>query len=93
MPAAQKRKLWSDQAMAEAVEYIASGKGLRETSRLYNVPVETLRQLVNGTVSLECIPGPATVFTAEEEEKLAAYLISMANMGYGLSKELVMRLA
>ncbi len=34
MAAAQKRKLWSDQAMAEAVECVASGKELREAARL-----------------------------------------------------------
>ncbi len=90
MAAAQKRKLWSDH---EAVEGVASGKELREAARLYNVPVETLLRRVNGTVKLECRPGPATVFTAEEEDQLVAYLINMADMGYGLSRELVMRIA
>ncbi len=89
----QKRKLWSDLAMVEAVECVASGKGLREAARLYNVPVETLRRRVNGTVMLDCRPGPATVFTKEEEDQLVKYLIDMADMGYGLSRELVMRIA
>lgn len=92
MATAQKRKLWSDQAMTEAVERVTSGKKLRETARMYNVPVETLRR-VNGTVPLECRPGPPTVLTTEEEARLVQYLIEMSDMGYGLSREMVMRMA
>ena len=44
--------------MAESI-----GKGLRETARAYNVPVETLRRHVTGAVSIDCQPGPPTVFT------------------------------
>ena len=93
MATAPKRKLWSDQAMSEAVDYVASGKGLREAARFYNVPVETLRRRVNGTVKVGCRPGPVTVLSADEEDRLVAYLINMADMGYGLSREMVMRIA
>ena len=91
MATASKRKLWTDQAMSEAIDYVASGKGLREAAHSYNVPVETLRRRVNGTVKVGCRPGPATVLSAEDQ--LVAYLISMADMGYGLSREMVMRIA
>ena len=37
------------------------GKELREDSRLYNVPVETLRSRVTGKVEFDCYPGPPTV--------------------------------
>ena len=92
MAASKKRKLWSFEAMSEAVECVASGKGLREASRLYNVPVETLRRRVNGTVQLECRPGPSTVLSAEEEGRVVEYLINMADIGYGLTREMVLRL-
>ena len=39
---AAKRKLWTEESMQAAVESIKEGKGLRQTARLYNVPVETL---------------------------------------------------
>jgi len=32
---AQKRKLWSEQSMQEAVKGVTEGKGLREAARLY----------------------------------------------------------
>ena len=69
------------------------GKGPRETARLYNLPVESLRRRVVGSVELDCRPGLPTVLTEEEEERLAAYLIQMSEMGYGISREGVMGLA
>ena len=94
MAQARKRKLWSPESMEEAVLCVKDGqKGLREASRLYNVPVETLRRRVNGTVGMNCKSGPPTILTKEEEDKLYDYLVKMADMGYGLTREIVMRLA
>ena len=89
---AQKRKLWSTESMAAAVQSVQDGKGLREASRLYNVPVETLRRRVTGKVDMECRPGPPTVLTQEEEDAIVRYLIEMADMGYGLTREVVTKM-
>ena len=48
--------------------HVNDGNGHREASRLYNIPVETLRRRVTGTVDLSCKPGPSTVLTPEEEQ-------------------------
>ena len=80
--------------MAAAVDGVQKGgKGLREKARLYNLPVESLRRRVTGSVELNCRPGPSTVLTEEEEERLATYLIHMSEMGYGISREGVMGIA
>ena len=39
----QKRKVWSQETMRAAVQSVQEGKGLREASHPYNVPIETLR--------------------------------------------------
>ena len=94
MASAPKCKLWSDISMSAAMNSILKeNKGLREAARLYNVPIETLRRRVNGSVDLHCKPGPATVLTEEEEEKLAEYLIQMADMGFGITRERIMGMA
>ena len=49
--------------MAAAVSSVMGGMGIREASRLYNVPYETLRWRVNHVVPLECRSGPPTVLT------------------------------
>jgi hypothetical protein len=90
---AAKRKQWSDESTKAAVPHVQyEGASLREASRLYNVPLETLRRRVNGLVAVDCRPGPRTVLS-EEEIKLAKYLIQMSEMGYGLTREGVMGLA
>ena len=80
--------------MSAAMSSIVNdNKGLREAARLYNIPVETLRRHVAGMVKDGCKPGPGTVLTEEEEEHLAAYLVEMADMGFGLSRDTVMEMA
>ena len=94
MASESKRKLWSEESMAAATSSVTNDNmSLREASRLYNVPFETLRRRVNGSVRPGCKPGPATVLTEEEEERLASYLIQMSEMGFGLSRDTVMHLA
>ena len=90
--ALKQRKLWSDESMKAAVQSVEEGHGLREASRLFNVPVETLRRRVTGKVDIDCRPGPRTVLTKEEEDKIAQYLIKMADMGYGLTPDSVMHM-
>ena len=88
-----KRKLWTEESMAAAVEYVKTGHPLHEGSRLYNVPVETLRRRVTGMVDISCKPGPSTVLTLEEEEQLYKYAVEMADHGFGLTRDDLMRLA
>lgn len=71
---------------------VDDGLRLRQEARIHNLPVETLRR-VNGTVPLGCHPGPHTVFSEEEELHMVEYIINMADMSFGLSRENVMQLA
>ena len=89
-----KRKLWTEESMEAATRSVLDeNRSLREASRLYNVPFETLRQHVHGYVMPGCRPGPATVLTEEEEDQLALYLTQMLNMRFGLRCDKVMCLA
>ena len=67
-----RRKMWSEESMVAATNSVLhDNKGVREASRLYNVPFETLRRRVKGIVQNGCRPGPATILTEEEEDHLA----------------------
>ena len=79
--------------MEAAYQAVLDDKGLRETSRLYNVPVETLRRRVNGSVGLGCKPGPATILNDKQEDLLCDYIIKIANMVFEMTKDDVQRLA
>ena len=56
------------------------------------VPVITLYRRVNGIVAMGSRPGPAPVLSLMED-RLAHYLVEMADMGFGLSRQEVMCLA
>jgi len=86
------RKLWTDESMKAAVASVFNETlGLRKARRVYNIPVETIRWCVNGSVRMECKPGPPTVLTDEEEDKLVSCLISMADMGCSIKRDTVWR--
>jgi len=88
-----KRKQWSAESMVAAIQAVEEGKGLREAARLYNLPVETLRRRITGTVSVDCRPGPSTILTSYEEDRLVRYCVEVSDMGFGLSREEVMQKA
>ena len=83
----KRRRQWTQESMVAGVRAVAEGMGLREASRLYNLPIETLKRRTTGQIPLEAKPGPTTVLTEEEESKLYEYCIKMADMGFGLSQE------
>ena len=90
----QKRKLWTEESMEAAHNSIHhENKRLREAARMYNIPVEILRRHANGSVEAGCKTGPSTVLTVEDEDRLATYLVEMADMGFDLSRDTVMELA
>ena len=87
-------KLWTEESMeAAASSVLYDNKGLWEAARLYNISVETLGRCVNGSVKLGFKPGPGTILTEEVEDKLAAYLVTMVDVGYGIKWDTVMEMA
>jgi len=92
--ASKKRQQWSVEAMSEALKAVKlNEKGLRQAAREFDVPVTTLKRRVDGEVPLNAKPGPPTVLTKEEEDKLCNYCFAMCDMGYGLTVEDVKRVA
>jgi hypothetical protein len=92
-PGKKNRKQWSQESMTAAVGAVNKEySSLWAASRLYNVPIETERR-VSGQVDIECGPGPPTVLSKDEESRLEEYCIEMADRGFGLSREDVMRFA
>ena len=78
--------------MEEAVKVVREGLAYREASRMFNVPLESLRRRVIGTVEMNAKPGPSTVLSVEEEDSLAKYIVDMTDMGFSLSREDVVRM-
>ena len=69
--------------MSSAVACCAKGAGLREASRMFNVPLATLYRRVNGIVELSCKPGPQPFLPADTEERLMSYIVNMQTWDLG----------
>ncbi|KAG5891544.1 hypothetical protein JTB14_028562 [Gonioctena quinquepunctata] len=93
MPFKWKRKqtVTSPERMKRAVKEVADGCPLRTTPTKYDIDKMTLRRYVmkykeigEGT---KFVPNFATsqIFYSEEEKNLSAYLVTAANMNYGLT--------
>ena len=59
---------------------------LRQAANAYSIPKSTLSNKVLGKTSIECKSGPATVLSKAEENQLADWLVNMAKMGFGRTK-------
>ena len=80
--------------MKKAIEAVAmQKKSLRQAAREYGVPATTLKRRIDTSLPAEAKPGPQTVLSKEEEERLVSYIITMAQIGFGLSPHNIRSLA
>ena len=71
-----KRMLWSDESMQVVVNSnLHENRGSRELAGLYNIPVETIRRHVNGSVP------------DQGQQPYLWYLVKMSDISYGMTEE------
>lgn len=59
-----------------------------KTSRIFGVPRQTLRDRVKNIVSIDCVTtGWTPVFTLKEEGYIVSHIKSIANFGYGYTRQ------
>ena len=52
----------------------------------FGIPSQTLRDRVIGLIDSDnCAPGPDTLLSFKEEEKLVEHVLTLAELGYGYS--------
>ncbi|VDI70237.1 Hypothetical predicted protein [Mytilus galloprovincialis] len=80
----RKNRQYHHQALIDAYyAVIDGGIPVRTACRLYGIPRETLRDRLDGKRSIDCENiGRGTLFTKEEENKLADEVSRMAKCGY-----------
>jgi hypothetical protein len=93
MPRAKKAKLWEDHDMIAAINAVKNGMSHRAAAAEHNVPKSTLTDRLTGKVIQGSKSGPETILSADDENKLAAYLINVSKKGYGKSKEIILYMA
>jgi hypothetical protein len=73
---------------------IEDGLAVERAAKRFSVPISTLKDRVRGRVDLDTVrSGPATVLNQEQEALLAGHLQTMAEVGYGYSRQETLNLA
>jgi hypothetical protein len=99
-----KLQTWNEGSMSTAInEYFAQrdnphGLSINALSRAYNIPVATLHNRITSGATLDEVVvkpklGRKTMFSVEQEQELAGFLILSARQGFGLTRMDVRRLA
>ncbi|XP_072039761.1 uncharacterized protein [Amphiura filiformis] len=80
--------------MSEVVGKIKAGTiSIKKASQIYLIPYSTLRDRVSGRIEIEAQPGASSVLTVDEETRLSNYLIKLAELGVGKSRDQVKEMA
>lgn len=87
--ATKKRRLYNHDNLCAAVQRVRDGSmSVRQAAGAYSVPKSTISDKVSGkTLLSKCSPGPVTVLSTEEENRLADWAINMSRVGYGRTKQ------
>ncbi|RUS90856.1 hypothetical protein EGW08_001363 [Elysia chlorotica] len=88
MPKAKRNKVKHDPAkVKEALESILTKRyKLREAARAFGIPASTLAEKKSGKYPVDPVP-MCRLLNAEEEQKLAKYVLEMAKRGFLLTSE------
>ncbi|XP_056023023.1 uncharacterized protein LOC125660656 [Ostrea edulis] len=63
-------------------------------AKRFQVPLTTLRDRVDGRISIECVSsGPPPLFTQEQESYMVEHVKTMSEIGYGYTRAEVLNLA
>jgi hypothetical protein len=82
-------KVWSMDAMSEAIEEVQKGMSVRKAAECYSVPRSTLRDYLSGRSNPSSRSG-APLLTEDEETELATFLIEVAKIGYPHTRKQVL---
>lgn len=73
---------------------VEDGVSVERAAKMFAVPITTLKDRVKGRVDIDTLrSGLHTLFTLEQEAFLASHLQTMAEVGYGYSRQETINLA
>ena len=84
---------WSQDDLVSATSDIKEKKmTFRKAEATYGIPRSTLHDYATGKVEIGCKPGPSSILTAAEEQRIVDYAIQMSKIGYGLTRERILEM-
>ncbi|KAK9753781.1 CENP-B N-terminal DNA-binding domain [Popillia japonica] len=85
----------TNEDLEKAVSAIREGGlSIRKSERTYQIPFNTIRRRVNGSVDMHCKrPRPQSLLGAECEKDIYEAVVQLQKMGHGLTTKEVLKLA
>ena len=94
LPVIKKRKQWTELSMNMAVDSVKKGGTTITRAALeHGVPRTTLQDRISGRVLNGCRPGRKPYLSKLEERDLSKFLVEVADIGYGKSRQEIKLLA
>ena len=88
-----RRKRWSNENMIAALEAVKNGTPVLRAALMYKIPRQTLYDRVSGRVKHGTLPGPKPYLSKREESELAEFIVSVAEKGYGKTRQQIKGIA
>lgn len=79
--------------MERAMKAFRNRRGIRKSARLFDVPYASLRDRLKGKAGLGRRLGRKAVFSKEQQEEMANYMIKMSKLFYGLTPTAIRKIA
>ncbi|KAJ8312950.1 hypothetical protein KUTeg_010323 [Tegillarca granosa] len=91
----KKYRLYRNDKLANAFNAVkVDGMSVRGAAKKFGIPPQTLRDRITGRIDVDCVTtGRTLVLDMEEEAKLVQKLSSVADLGYGYTRQEVTDLA
>ncbi len=84
---------YTEEALKLALQDICEQKlSLRKAALHYGIPKSTMSLYANRKLQLGGRPGPASILTPAEEQRLVDYAVHMAQIGYGCTRDQILNI-
>ena len=83
-------RLWSKNELQEAMKATQMGMAIRRASEFYGILKSTLSDKISGHTTLSKKKGPELMLSRELKDRIEKWLITMARIGYGQTKNNVL---
>nr|XP_029720502.1 uncharacterized protein LOC115262239 [Aedes albopictus] len=80
------RKQYSEETIKRCLQVIASGKTVYAGCKQFGIPMSTIRYRMSGLWKEKYKPGPESVLTKSEEQKIVRWLGDMQDRGFPVSR-------
>lgn len=80
------RKHYSEEALSQCIQAVESGMTVYASCKQFGVPMSTVIYRISGRWQNKRNPGPSTVLSKQEEQKIVEWLHGMQGRGFPVSR-------